>query len=436
MISCFKLKTHSLHLFLFLSASLLFVTSPASAIDDIDPMSLPLIGLKDFKYQGAFAISGAVYGESSAEAGGGVIEYNPDNHSLYLVGHPREDAIAEFPIPALVNSGVLSELNVASVPLQNFVKVLNKTPDSNPQAISVVTGIKRIGKQLLVNGVEYYDGKSDNTHTSLAVRNASSLSDSPIVGYFELEGRAHIAGWMSSIPEEWQSALGGKYISGSASNYPINSRLSIGPTAFIFDPRALTDTTPSGVIPTTALLDFSLKTPLHTDRRNESRKNSLWTLVSRAQYGFIVPSTRTYVTIGSSGGHDSGVGYKITQDTGRLCGGYCTYIAADNYNYYWLWDVNDFVAVKAGSKKPYELRPYAYGKFPAPFQTDVLNGNKPEFHSIAGATYDSQSNTLYIAIKGGVSSSKYSNAPVITAYKLDIKPPRPKTPTNLMVIKK
>jgi len=59
--------------------------------------------------------------------------------------------------------------------------------------------------------------------------------------------------------------------------------------------------------------------------------------------------TRTYAVFGYSSGHNSGIDYKATQDDGAACHGPCSYEAADIDNYYWLFDMNDLMAVKQGS---------------------------------------------------------------------------------------
>ena len=58
---------------------------------------------------------------------------------------------------------------------------------------------------------------------------------------------------------------------------------------------------------------------------------------------------------------------QIVQDNGKRTGGYSSYAVKDNYHYYWLWDVNDFVRVRAGEVEPHDVRPYEYGIFRTPF---------------------------------------------------------------------
>ncbi len=442
--------------FLSIVATILVIfSSPSYALNN-DPTSLPLIQIEDLEYQGAFNIPGGDYGESRADYAAGQIAYNPINHSLFIAGHKVHGAIAEISIPALVNSTDIPPLNYATF-LQDFRRVLNITPDSNPQAIDRITGLKLFNGKLIVNGVEFYDAPADNTHTTFVIDNASDISNSTISGYYELQGAAHIAGWMSPVPGEWQDLLGGTDLSGSAPNYSINGRYPMGPTAYIFDPATLSSS-PAGVIPTTTLLDFSLSNPLYADFNNYQNanynilalrgttgsghtfedadadvgNNDLWTQQSEVGYGFIVPGSRTYMTLGASGGHESGIGYKATQNNGNLCGGPCPYDAADYYNYYWLWDVNDLLAVKNGTKQPYEVRPYAYGIFDVPFQTDIYSGGTPEHHPVRGGAYDPVSGRLYLTLYDAGSTTRYARIPLVVVYQLSELVVSPRTaPSNL-----
>lgn len=410
-----------------------------------NPASLPLVQMDVLEYQGAFIIPSAVYGESSADDVAGQMEYNPVRHSLFFAGKFTQGAVAEFSIPDLVNTTTVSLLNTATV-LQDFRRVLHQTTDGNPQSIDRVTGLKLLNGKLIVNGVGFYDAAADNTHTTLVIEDANNIATSTISGYYELQGAAHIAGWISNVPLIWQSNLGGAYLSGNAPNYSINSRYPQGITAFIFDPATLSGA-PAGEIPTTTLLDSSLANPLYADFNTYQNanynilstngtspftghtaadigavagNNNLWTESSRVGYGFIVPNSRTYMTIGSSGGHGSGIGYKATPNglAPFSCPGPCAYDPDDYYNYYWLWDVNDLIAVKDGTMQPYDVRPYAYGVFDAPFQTDIFNGGVARHNAVIGGVYDPASNLLYLTIKGGESTPRYGVTSLVVAYKL------------------
>ncbi|WP_157972857.1 T9SS type A sorting domain-containing protein [Aureibaculum luteum] len=374
--------------------------------------SLPLFSMDNLDYQGAFRIDAGTYGASNMNFAQGPLAYNSENNSIFIVGHSHHQAIAEFKIPSLVNSTVIADLNTVEQPIQIFKQFLNATPDGNPEGIDRIGGLYPIlynGKQkLIVNAYEYYDAPGDNKFSTLLIDNANNLENSTAKGYLKFEGGSgHTSGWISPIPENLKSIFGGTHITGQSSGIPIISRTSVGPSAFVFNMDNLLNT--ANTINTTKLLDFSLTNPLHSDLSNSSLANDIWTHLSRAVYGFIVPGTRTYVTIGKSGGHQTGVCYKCTQTNGNLCGGYCTPDSNDNYNYYWLWDLNDLLDVKNGQRLPYDVQPYAYGKFNTPFQSSA--------HSINGGSFDPITGNLYLSIENADNEQgTYANPPIIVVY--------------------
>ncbi len=371
---------------------------------------LPLFEVSDMLYQGAFRLPAGDYGNSNLNYAEGPIEYNSTNHSLFIVGHSHQQAIAEFSIPDLVD-GTLDQLNFGTN-LQPFVSTLGAAACGNTQNIDRVGGMKMVSGRLLVNGYQYYDAGGSVTHTTLAIEDPSDLTNSAVQGYFELAGGAgHTSGWISEIPQVWQGLLGGTHISGQSSGIPIISRTSVGPSAFAFSPaEALSDCEDPG-IPTVRLLDFSLDEPLASDLYNSTGENDIWTHLSRATYGLIVPGTRTYLTVGFSGGHQSGVCYKCTQDNGNLCGGYCAPEAADYAQYYWLWDLNDLLAVKNGQMESYDVRPYDYG----PWSTAFDSGSR----AIGGGAFDEENGILYLSIqRADTGQGTYANPPVIVAYQI------------------
>jgi len=409
-------------------AALLFVVSATEVTVAADrgtppPKKLPLLSMKDFRYVGAFRLPSKKYGQSDLNYSQGPIAFNPDRKSLFIVGHAHHQAIAEFAIPALADSTVLAELNMAGDPIQPFASILNRASGGNPEGNNRIGGMLYVagpdGPELLVNAYEYYDAPGNNTLSMLVVRDANNLAKSNVDGYFEVQGLpGHTAGWMSPIPDQWRPALGGGFLTGNSSGIPIMSRTSVGPSAFVFNPLDVVGkksvATP---ISTTRLLDFSLAHRLHEDLSNKSRRNDLWNHLSRAVYGIIVPGTRTYATFGHSGGNESGVGYKIVQDNARRTGGYSSFAVKDNYHYYWLWDVNDLAQVRAGKKRPHEVRPYEYGIFRTPF-----SGSS---HRLGGGAFDASTGRIYLtAQKADRKQGRYANPPVVMAYKALVRPLR------------
>lgn len=373
------------------------------------PTSLPRLTLAMMRFEGAFRLPAEDFGVSSMNYSEGPLVYHPGRNSIFIVGHNHQQAIAEFAVPALVKSAKLAELHIAAAPLQNFITVLDRAPGGNPQALDVIGGLGLIDDQLLVNAYEYYDAGGGNTHTTLLVRNPNNLASSTIAGFFAFEGGAgHTSGWLSPIPEVWQSLLNGAHLTGQSSGQPIIGRFSVGPSAFAFNARDLT-----GTVATRTLLDFSLDHPLHDDLENVSRANDLWTHLSRTTFGVIVPNTRTYATFGFSGGHQSGVCYKCTQSNGNLCGGYCAPDANDYQQMFWFWDVNDLLKVKNGEIAAHTVRPYAHGALPTPFENAE--------HQIGGGSFDPASNRLFLSIqKADTAQGPYANPPVIVVYRFAI----------------
>ena len=409
------------------SASSALVTVSTSDIDENPTppppsLELPLVRLGDFQYVGGFRVPAQVYGASDVNYSEGPIGYNAGNHSLFIVGHSHHQALAEFGIPPLVKSSNLSELPMAGAPVQHFSPVLNRVAGGNPQILNRIGGMQVLpgphGPELLVNAYEYYDGASDNTQTTLVIRDGQNLATSPIDGFYSFQGAAHTSGWISPVPPEWEAALGGALLTGHSSGIPIISRTSVGPSAFAFDPLAFVGgASPTSQVPTIRLLDFHLNNGLHDDLSNASGTNGLWTHLSRVTYGFIPPGTRTLVTLGYSGGHTSGVCYKCTQNTGKVCGGFCTPDSNDNYPYYWFWDIKDLLAVKEGRMNSYDVRPYDYGKFPTPLPGEQLGGG----------SFDPSTGLLYLTIqKGDNLQGQYATPPVIVAY--TVTPDTPVTP--------
>ena len=377
-----------------------------AALGATDAGSLYSIG--ELSYAGAFALPVAKNNVSSLNYASGVIEVNGD--SLFIVGHDHHNAVAEFGIPELVNSTRIADLKSATA-RQSFVSVLDKAA-SNPESLDEIVGLEVVDGKLVINAVEYYDAPADNQLSTLVLDNASDLAGASAGAFRGIDGFARAAGWISAIPAAWQGPLGGTHITGYSSGGPIIGRYSVGPSAFAVDLEAAVQGTDAS-IPSSELLGFSLDSPLADDLDNESRRNSLWTHLSQARYGFIVPNTRTYMTIGWSGGHESGVGYKITQTDDTLCGGYCSYDSKDNYNFYWLWDLDDLLDAKAGTIAPDAIEPYESGRLELPFQAD--GALKP----IGGASFDSTNNLLYVSLlRANTELGQYDNPPLIVAYRL------------------
>ena len=114
-----------------------------------------------------------------------------------------------------------------------------------------------------VQAYEYYDADTSVTDTTLVLRNADNNLSSTADGFFQMQGGAETVSYISPIPQEWQSILKGKYLAGSGSGFPINTRSSFGPSLYSFNPDEVTGKS-SGTISTRLWQSYDLANALST----------------------------------------------------------------------------------------------------------------------------------------------------------------------------
>lgn len=378
-----------------------------------DDINLPL-GLEaafDIEYQGAFRVEAD--GESSSDYAVGTLGFNPDNNSIFMAGHSHHNAIAEFEIPSKL-SFETQIANIAEAPvLQSYVQILGKQEVGN--VTDKITGILYHKQNLLVTSEIWYDGSASNTDNLQVFTNALDIRSSDHKGMLKIDGAAKAAGYMSKVPTDLQERVGSEYFVGWASNYGITSRYSQGPSFYKFDPNQAADAVISvdRRIKTDPVMVFPLSTGKQlVEGGNEyaGEISPIWGPVTKAKYGFIIPGTTYFLAIGQHSGLHSGIGYKITQDNGRLCAGLCSREASDIYNYFWIFDVNDMLS----ADQPWLVRPVSYGKWSHPYDKDGL-------HEVIGGTYDDENNTLYLALSGAGKIGTYDSPPLIIRYQIKAK---------------
>ena len=368
-----------------------------------------LLSKSDFIFEGGFFLPDQKLGVSSTNWTQGVIEVHEG--ALFIVGNEQQDALAEFAVPPnLINTADINSLPVAGTVRQPFTGVFNRIPD-NRDGLDSIVGLEIFEGKLIANAVEYYDAPADNRQTTFVLEQSSNMAGSAVRGMYGIKGSAKAAGWLSTVPPEWQQQLGCTHLSGSSSGGPIITRYSIGPSAYCINLQVFDERSPRQTIPTRELLGFSMNNPLREDLLNESRSNELWTHLSRATYGFIVPGTATYATFGYSGGHQSGVGYKLPRRSSADCEGYCSVDPADNANYYWLWDVRDLWRVASGRKAASDLRPYEWGEWDIPLNTTGFR--------LGGGAYDDASGKLYFTVLDlQYDPERGVNPPAVVGYRI------------------
>lgn len=384
----------------------------------------------NLEYAGAFRMPASTAGSD------GPISLGGNNASLFVLNHVNRQQIGEITIPELVKTNQLNLLKSAA-DKQAFINVFNLPATGNPQSADRIGGLLYLNGKLIVNVYTYYDNDyTSNKLTTMIFNDASKLSQAnqssqtQVYGYHKLPAGRKASGWLSHIPQEWQTQLGGAQLTGFSSGIPIiSNNVSVGPSAYAFNATNLTSTT-SQSISTSTLLEYgftdeNINTSYMLGSVGESISkamsifdnvnldNKLWTRGSFARHGVIIPGTSTYLVVGNNAGIYSGMSYGVPPYGGDK--GYYPNRSNDLQNYYWLYDVNDFIKVKKGELKPYDLVPYAYGILDIPFGAS----NQSSFNPISGAAYDEVKSLLYISVRMPWSSTEYDRPPVVVVLKIN-----------------
>ena len=372
-------------------------------------------------YQGAFRFWLNNGGNLTTAYQRGGIAVVPGGASFYSDGHVYGGAVAQFSTPILSTNSDPNQLNMAPV-LQTYVTVYDKgTRRYEDGEFTWLYGMyASSGGKLYVNAVNFYDtvGYRDMT---LVFDNASTLATGPYSGYYGYADKRRLANYISPIPVEWQSILGGTHLMGNGAGMSVRTSYSNGPSLYAVNLADLTGEPKE--ISATKWLEYPVGHELSSkslgyptagtwDQYNQqgyssgySQTNDMWTEIDAAQYGFIVPGTRTFAVIGHKSCLTSQCGYKITQSNGNVCGGPCPYDPDDYHPYYWLFDLAEIV----NATNSYDVEPYEYGELSVPYDTTGADGMP------SGGTFDPTTGKLYILLQ---KAYKYSGqgAPVVLVY--------------------
>lgn len=353
-----------------------------------------LLQLANLVYQGAFHLPQGIHAGGSANAGfeyGGTgLSYNPARNSLFLVGHPWDSFVGEISIPGV--GGTASLLQMLTDGTEGKLQTVN--PGSSTQKL--VGGTLVAGGTLILTGYDYYDVNNGGTQRVSHFTRAVDLSvKGQVVGPVQVGplNAGYYDGYMTWVPAEWQAALGGPALTGQ-SDIPGPYRTSSGPAAFAFDPAKLT---PTGAI---ALLYYPLE---HSTigKWGDGGNTPLYSGADTVR-GIVFPAgTSSVLFFGKHGqtycygpgtADQSKAGTPAT-DIGDTADKWC-YDPADsskgNHGYpyqsmVWAYDAHDLAAVKAGTKAPWEIVPYAAFALP--------NIGK----EIGGAAYDPATGRIYVS---------------------------------------
>jgi hypothetical protein len=359
------------------------------------PASGGLVQSSNLVYQGAFRVPAiTVAGNPYAEFdyGGTAPAFNPAHNSLFLVSHVYTQMTAELGIPSSLGTGPVSSLPQATA-LHTFVDALagklhSVAPDPNTTVYIGGQYVYAPG-QMVVSAYTYYAGSPTASHFS----RSTDLNSAAAAGPFNISAGigpwavSFVSGYMGGIPAAWQAALGGPALTGDCC-LGVVSRTSYGPAAFAFDPANLTPTAAQPLVyydgggdPTHATLGNWV---------NSGPANPLYNS-SSVVTGVVFPE-------GSSS-----VLFFGTQGLGPACYGIGGVDCVDPegsakgvhgypYVYYvWAYDAHDLAAVHAGTKQPWEVKPYAVWSLNLPY---APNG---QGHHMGGAAYDPATGRIFIS---------------------------------------
>ena len=396
--------------------------------------------LTDFICAGAFGLPKKLSDGKFRSSRGGIGK--KDAGHLYVKGTTDADTmgVSVFSIPEL-SKGLFDELPVTTA--SPFIDIEGQV-DKHGQKNNRMTSMIEYNGYLIGGMIHNYEAGADDTHFLWRYNGLV------VEGLYANEGDYRAMGWITPIPLEWQEALGSTHIMGGGHNYSISGRASIGPSAFGVDLNQVTADVVVEPIKATAFMDydrakdhalFKTKYPEITAHHGldnlrcnieqvddpaipgpnrvsygdpllgPTLGNDIWISNTRSGIGFIIPGTCTYAVIGTMYGLESGAAYRIRDDQGVQYNGPHSYVQDDWTHMVWLFDVNDFLEVKAGTKKPYDMLPYEYHPIDIPLITPTGNDGPSGARRADIKNGCAIGNRIYLSLTGGDSSQ-----PVIVAF--------------------
>jgi hypothetical protein len=387
-------------------AALVFYSS-AGVTTTNDPSTLPLLQFDDLNYIGAFKLPSTSSNGDTFEIGGHPVAFNPARNSLFIGS--RLGKLAEVSIPQPVNSADVTALPRASY-LQGFFEPTEGHLSTVGTTGVTVDGLLVYGNRLYGTGSVYYD--ADNEQRVSHFSRSLNLQEPSFTGWSSVwspDRSGFVSGFMALVPSEWQTKLGGPAITGQF-GLPIAWRTSWGPSAFAFNPAQIGQS----VVPATPNLYYSHE---HPTLGHWSGSNPTYGATAQAGGVAIIAGTRSILYFGRNGmgAYCYGNGTSNQSLVGTLApdGAHYCYDPTSTdkgthaypYRYQiWAYDLNELAAVKAGTKSPWDVRPYGVWPFELPTPEPSIR--------IAGVGYDSATQSIYL-VQMRADKDGYANRPIV-----------------------
>ena len=367
--------------------------SSRRALPITDPTQLRRLELADLAYAGAFRLPATEANGETFSFGGGQLAFNAERDSLFV--STRSGNVAEVTIPAPLITKVIAELASAS-----YLQPFNDPTEGHIKEVAAdgatLSGLLVYGGRLHGTGLIYYD--ANNTQAVSHFSRPLVLSQRGVKGMVKVgpTGKTgFVAGYLATVPPEWQSRLGGPAITGQCC-IAIISRTSWGPSAFVFDPA---DVTAHKAAQAEPLLYYTSDHP--TLGRWEGSNP---TYGGSTQLGglAVVAGTRTALFVGRNGAgpfcYGNGTGDRALANTRGADGEpYCFDPTNSDkgqhaypYHYQiWAYDLAELAEVRSGRRDPWEVKPYGVWPLEFPFPEPGVR--------IGGVTYDAAGQRLFVA---------------------------------------
>lgn len=173
--------------------------------------------------------------------------------------------VAEIEIPQVINGSQLSDLRTANVlrsfgdiPDGHMNEICSTCPNDTYSQTVKIGGLLVFGNKIYGTVYAYYDAavQQDKSHF-FSYPNLNLVNDFRGMYTVEAPQAGFVSGYMSSIPPEWQSELGGLILIGQCC-IAIISRSSFGPAVFALNPNDLSVRDP---VPSVPLLYYPESNP-------------------------------------------------------------------------------------------------------------------------------------------------------------------------------
>ncbi|MHB1260316.1 MAG: hypothetical protein ACYC2H_01230 [Thermoplasmatota archaeon] len=325
-----------------------------------DPRTLPLFtGIAAVQPIGTWTYDWPDGAGGDISYGGGAVGLSEDGKFIYISCVQDHAGFAKLTLPAVGGRAKV----VAPCLGPNRAEIAKVHPD--PSAFRpMLGGILELNGRITVTGYISYDASGSANKSHWHGPDLAHLSG-PFAGTVP---NGMVKSQMGVVPPEWRALLGGSAYS-TAGYTSIISRASYGAAVTIFDPATVT----GNGFPMTTVLGCRHNDPGCNTYDNDAGGKDNYQGSELTALGFFVPGSRTYLVVEREG-------------TGPSCYGYATRNKADHGKPYLdaklcysltdpldqkgpkaypyrlvakLYDVNEWVAVKQGTKKPWEIRQYA-----------------------------------------------------------------------------